>query len=305
MLKSLQIRRLFLVVDLVLALGLAYMGYLVVGQTLGSGEGALVRASFPEATEAPAPQFARLAPRSAYDAVVAANLFGQAGRNAPPPALPPPPPTPVEVETTLPLALVGTSTAGDPISRFGSAIIRHNDSRRTDTYFVGQEILPQVTLQQVHDRVVLLENKRNNQIEQLFMDDDREVRRPPASAVPTAAGPAAAPPGSFATRVTLDRQEVLDDLFANYADAAGQLDAEFHMDERGNLAGVTASNWNAFPLAGQLGLQNGDVIQSVNNEVIDSEQKIMELMTKYRNASTFRLGILRDGQPRVMTVTLR
>jgi len=42
----------------------------------------------------------------------------------------------------------------------------------------------------------------------------------------------------------------------------------------------------------------------VNNEMIDSQDKIMELVTKYRNSSTFRVGLLREGKPIVVTYRL-
>lgn len=301
MLRSLQIRRLFLAIDIVLALSLAYVGYLVVAEVLSTDGASVVRASLPEVVPAAGPQLARVESRDVYDAIVASKLFGTAGstKGSEPP---PPPPPPVEVETTLPLKLVGTSTAGGPTSPFSSAIIRHNDSRKTETYFIGQEILPQVALKEVHDRTVLLSNQRTNQIERLFMEGERDS----GPGMGSMAGASTPPPtASFSTRVSLDKQEVLDDLFTNYAELSTKLQATLYMDERGNTAGVVAPNWSTVPLAGKLGLQDGDVIQSVNNEVIDGEHKIMELMTKYRDSSTFRLGILRDGKPRVMTVTLR
>ena len=298
MLKSLQTRRVFLAIDLVLALGLAYVGYLVVEQLLRPDDAALVRAGLQEEVVVTGPQLAKVDPRGEYDSIVTSNLFGPAGRtkgSEPPPA----PVAPVEVETALPLILIGTSTAGDPISPFCSAIIRHSDSRKTETYFVGQEILPQVTLKRVHDRSVLLDNQRTNQTEHLFMEGEK------GGITLNTAPPEPAAMASFATRVNLDKQEVLNDLFTNYAELSTKLQATLYMDERGNTAGVVAPNWSAIPLARKLGLQDGDVIQSVNNEVIDGEHKIMELMTKYRDASTFRLGILRAGKPQVMTVTLR
>jgi type II secretory pathway component PulC len=299
MLKSLQIRRLFLAIDLVLALGLAYVGYLVVEEMLSADDAALVAASLQEEVVVEGPKLASVESRGAYDAIVTSNLFGPAGRTKGSEE-PPPPAAPVEVETALPLSLIGTSTAGEPTSPFCSAIIRHNDSRKTETYFIGQEVLPEVSLKQVLDRSVLLDNQRTNQIEHLFMEGERDTAT--LDIASTAEPP---PTASFSTRVSLDKQEVLDDLFTNYAELSTKLQATLYMDERGNTAGVVAPNWSAIPLARKLNLEDGDVIQSVNNEVIDGENKIMELMTKYRDASTFRLGILRDGKPRVMTVTLR
>ena len=49
-------------------------------------------------------------------------------------------------------------------------------------------------------------------------------------------------------------------------------------------------------LAQTLDLKDGDVLQSINGEPIDSEEAIIRIINKNRDMSTFRIGILRDGQ---------
>lgn len=69
----------------------------------------------------------------------------------------------------------------------------------------------------------------------------------------------------------------------------------------GNVLGITAAGIGEFPLAQRLGVQEDDILQTVNNEKLDSGDKIMEMMQKYQNASSLRIGILRDGKPKVIT----
>ena len=81
-----------------------------------------------------------------------------------------------------------------------------------------------------------------------------------------------------------------------------QLGISLYKDPFGRVAGIQAQNLSAFPLAAVFGFQNGDIIQSVNGNVIDSEARIPELFEKYKDTRTFTVGILRNGQPRNITV---
>ena len=79
---------------------------------------------------------------------------------------------------------------------------------------------------------------------------------------------------------------------------------EISRDESGNVLGITAPDISKQPLAQKLGFKDNDILQTVNNERIDSEEKIMEIFQKYQNANSFRIGIIRDGQPRVLNYRL-
>lgn len=59
------------------------------------------------------------------------------------------------------------------------------------------------------------------------------------------------------------------------------------------LAGIRASTRLT-----QLGLANGDIIQSVNGVALTSIAAALSVATQ-RNASDFRIEFLRDGAPRV------
>jgi type II secretory pathway component PulC len=119
--------------------------------------------------------------------------------------------------------------------------------------------------------------------------------------------PAAAAPvvnDSRTERITLNRDEMIQDIYASYTDLITKVRPEMYRDANGNVIGVTADNISQVPIAAKLGIADGDVLQTVNNEQIDSEQKIMEMVQKYRNAGSFRIGILRNGKPKVITYRL-
>jgi len=242
---------------------------------------------------------AAVKPRAEYERIVMSGLFGSAGKAAQekPAAAPPP----VEEETKLRLKLCGTS-ATKPRDLFASAIILNEEKNQTGTFCVGQEVVDKVTLEEVWQRKVILLNKAANRREVLRSEPDTK------EGAGGGAGPTTPQPklttGAGGNRVTLKKQELVQDLVTNYADIVTQIKPELYHDAEGKVAGLTASNLESMPIAQKLGVKNGDVLQTVNNEVIDSEEKIMELVNKYRNSSTFRIGLLRDGKPLVVTYKL-
>jgi len=122
----------------------------------------------------------------------------------------------------------------------------------------------------------------------------------PATAAPAPEAMPSGEPG--AEHLSLNKEELVQELYTRYSELT-QIEAKMYLDAAGNVIGVTADNIGQAPLAQKLGLQDGDVLQSVNGEQIDSEQKILELVQKYANASSFTIHILRNGQPKIFTYT--
>ena len=109
----------------------------------------------------------------------------------------------------------------------------------------------------------------------------------------------------MATRVDLDKNDFIQELQVNYVELVTKVKPELYRDSSGRVAGITAADISDVPLAKKLGLENGDVLQTVNNEKIDSEQKILEMVQKYQNVNSFRIGILRNGRVENITYNLK
>lgn len=241
--------------------------------------------------------------RAAYDALIESGLFGDAAKNEAPETKPEPlSPAPV-VDTTLNLHLIGTTSLDEKL--FASAIIQEGDQPTgAAMYVVGEKIMDKVTLLEVGDREVYILNETSGtgKRERLSMDDKE------AGALVNAAAPAPAPepeaPSGGVQRITLNRDELMTDIMTNYTDIATKLKPELARDESGNVIGVTANNISQVPMARKLGLGDGDVLQTVNNEQIDSEQKIYEMIQKYQNAASIRIGVMSGGKPKVITYRL-
>lgn len=83
-----------------------------------------------------------------------------------------------------------------------------------------------------------------------------------------------------------------------------QFQPQWKTDANGKIVGITAQNISSNPMAAVLGLRDGDVVQSVNGERIDSEAAIMGLVNKLKGARSVQVTILRNGQPQTITIPL-
>jgi len=303
MIRSLVIRHTFLVLDAALIV-------------LALATGLLIVLKFVEAPVLPPAQPAAAAPgeqetlhtvdaRESYDAIVSTfQLFGKAG--AFDPGQPPAPEIVVDkgpepdAPTSAPLRLVGTTATG----KLASAIIEDTSQPGSaHSYYIGQMVVDKVKLEEVHARYVIVRNNQTgeNKRERLSMDDEDAPKTQTAVAMATPA-PAAAPVGAGG-KVTIKRAEMMQDLQTNYQELI-KVKPELSRDANGKVVGLTANNIGHIPIAKKLGLQDGDVLQTVNNEPIDSEAKVMEMISKYQNSNSFRIGLMRNGKPQSLTFKL-
>jgi len=294
MLQGLVIRQAFLIVDWVLvALVLVGMAFLAMSFLETPAEvGIPAPPSFEGAVQS---QLAEVQPRAIYDRFINSGFLGAAGQAAPPAAAPPP--TAEVAETQLKLKLKGTA-ATTPRDLFASAVILNEEDNSINTYTIGQQVVDGVKIEEIYQRKVILFNSNSNQREVLRSDEEK----PGETTAMASAAPAGGSPGP-GKRITVKKNELVQEVFMNYGDLVGKIKPEMYYDSNGKVAGITASNLESIPLAGKLDVRNGDVLQSVNNEPIDSEAKVMELVNKYRNSNMVRIGILRNGKP--ITVTYR
>lgn len=327
MIPSLLIRRLFLLLDALLLLSVCAAGAMLAVTWMQSRE------PLPEvedlahlASQTAAVPLPAEGSREVYDPLAKSAMFGEAGTWDPKAAPPPPsqevkPPEPVvEVteETSLCLKLMGT-VALTPKSPFSSAFIQNTEKNdKGQTYFGGESVMDNVTLEEIYPRQVKLLNKRVNppRLETLSMEE------PSVSLLADQSGKGAVVPGlqptgpvspptssspvsgaSAAETRSVRRDELIADIAANYAELI-KIQPEMAYDDQGNVLGVTAKNVGSLPLARKLGFQENDVVQTINGERIDSQEKLMDIFERYQDATAFRIGILRNGVTRVITYRL-
>jgi type II secretory pathway component PulC len=73
-------------------------------------------------------------------------------------------------------------------------------------------------------------------------------------------------------------------------------------DTNGAIVGITSDTMGNIPLASQVGLRSGDIIQSVNGMRITSEASIFEIVDRLQGQKRFEARILRNGKPVTLTV---
>jgi type II secretory pathway component PulC len=68
--------------------------------------------------------------------------------------------------------------------------------------------------------------------------------------------------------------------------------------------GLTISGLEKIPMAERFGLQNGDVVQSINGQQLTSKQKAFQVLMKARTQSKVDIQLLRNGQRKGLSFDL-
>lgn len=260
-------------------------------------------------------------PRQSYQSIIASKIFGNAAgyvHNKPPvkrdqtKVVTPPKVEPVE-ETKLPIKLIGTLAAGKN-SRFSSATIEitGKDAGKR-AFFVGDDIIKNVRLTRVAKNKIWIDNKGKNEILSYKLEIARKSKggaapsrvRPGARPRPT---PARSTPSARPTQqklITIDRGPTIKKLESAYKRLASTIDVLEVRDDDGKLLGLSTPNIESIPELAEFGFKNGDVLVSVNNEKVTSQNQITSLANKYKNASVVRIAFLRDNQLMNTTYRLR
>lgn len=316
MIRSLVIRQVFRMLDMALVVLVLGVGVFVVKLFLTPLAAVEVPEMDPAAPTDATSIIRTVGDQSAYEGLGKSGLFGSAGRwDAEAAEAPEEAPEIAEdiTESTLDLKLRGTIALkpGDP---FASAFIENLENRDgVRSYLLKQEVVENVTIDTILQREVILLNMRKDppQRERLSMDDNEAggtpsqggpvaVTRRPSSVSGPAAGQAA--PGRSTGTVQhtkVNREAIVREAIENYSTLA-RITPEVKTDESGNVLGLTAEGISQHPLAQKLGFQDGDVLQTINNERIDSREQLFEMFQRYQNATSFRVGILRNGQPNIL-----
>ena len=334
MIRGLQIRRIFLLMDVVLVA--IFIGIVAGNVWLPSppvwASQALDSAIDVSGGEDVAPI---VEARAAYDPIVQSGLFGDAGRYDPH-SVPAPPPAPVEPpkpaeedieESELTnLRLVGTLALAPGAANSAAFIENSAEQTGAKGYVAGETVIENVKLLEVFPRRVILLNEigGQSQKEYLSMEDAKEEEDSKLASTPGkhsaspagrakgagTSGKGASSKGSEAAKpdrtgkIQLDLDDFERELQDNFQQLLAIRPIE-KRDDKGNLVGLTANNLSQYPLASKLGIQEGDVLQTINGEQVQSEQQIMQMIQKYEDTTSFQIGILRNNSPMMLNYNLK
>lgn len=210
--------------------------------------------------------------------------------------------------STTSLILRGTLAESDP--KAGLAVIADAGNAER-TWRVGEEVSPGVRLAAVYaDRVVVA---RGGVEETLKLPRDTNLVAPttlqptPARASSRDAAPApaaGAKPEPASAKAPASWEQVVEHLRRNPDELARRVKLVPVLDD-GRLAGVRVSTGTDVSLLNQIGLQQGDVVTSVNGQPLDSIERGQQIMSSLGSASSVRVTVQRAGRPVEVTVGLK
>lgn len=225
-------------------------------------------------------------PLDDYRLIIDRNIFGSVDR------------TPEEVKaeeiealepTSLKIALLGTVTG---IPQNAVAVIEETDKRKQGMFKVGDSIQDAIIKMILRGKVVL---RVENRDEILTMEEaevgmaDKEHQ--------------ASSPSGIGTTITVSRSDVeqsLNDI--NKLMSQARIRPHF---KDGKPDGLAVSNINRGSIFAKLGLQDGDIVQGINDNGIKSPDDIMALYQKLKSGSQVELQIDRKGERQTLNYRFR
>src|SRR5215471_12079493 len=259
---------------------------------------------------------AQKAPLSHYEVINKRNIFNATPppeTSAAPQAPEPPPPAAEAAPTPLPLKLVGT-VAGGEARRF--AILESTANPPGQAVYQVGDMVQQVVIVDIRPDCVVLEKAQGQRESLCFQLDTSPV--PPQNAVPApgarqrvASAPAprpSEPGGAGIVRVDPATWRVSRDLimenFANVGSLSSQATVTPYFVQ-GQQQGFRLSQMRAGGLLQQIGMQEGDVLQTVNGPNLYTPQEALQAYQQLQTESTVRINILRNNRPTTLTYELR
>jgi type II secretion system protein C len=280
--------------NLLLIAGLAYFLALSVNDVI-RGRLAGAPLHLPALTRA-RPVSAQSHPRAYYEPIAKRDIFN----------LEPAPEAPAELATNLHIKLLGTSqlTLSRPF-----IIVQDQNTQRQSLYQLGDEIPDAGKLVGVYkDHAIILHQGRRIKLEM-----------PKQPGLP-AANQASAPgmprplwglrgmglPGGFLPgrgvhqigpgRFVLDRSTVNHNL-NNMASLFTQIRAIPNVGADGSSNGFKLSEIQPGSIFQQIGLQDGDILTSVEGQSVSDPARAMQLLSSLRDQSSVNLTVVRNGEP--------
>jgi len=245
----------------------------------------------------PANPAADAAPAPPEDPMVTLPPLGLFKTAEGPAALPPEEPVPAAGSEDLGLDLCGT-IAGSP--RVAQAVIRDREKKTADIYRIDDEVAGARIVRIERNRVVL---RRQNQTYVLTGKASygaaAESNRPAGAGEDTrkTAGPAetATVPADIEPENNSQAQ-----AFENILNVA-KIEP---FVENGQVKGLRIDGVEQEPMAQILGLRNGDVITTINGQLLTDKQKAFQVYKKVRSQPQLEMELLRDKKTKQISLAL-
>jgi general secretion pathway protein C len=243
-----------------------------------------------------------------YQSIMERNFFGSVDK----PADKEPEKPVVDVEalepTSLKITLLGTAS-GSPRNAY--AVIEETTRRKQGLFKIGDTIQQAVITDIQRNKVVL---KVGDKYEILTMEET-PGQSPGKGGAPARAGsrtasrsrrmPSRSSPRSAGgqSNIAVDRAEVEESL-TNINKLLSEVRIRPHFRD-GKPDGLSLSKVKEGSLFAKLGLQDGDVVQAVNDKNIKSPDDVLTLYKRLRSGSEVAIQINRKGQSKTLNYTFK
>lgn len=231
-----------------------------------------------------------------YQAAIDRGLFGHAEQTAKKPQ-------DIDVDAlehaALKVALLGTVSGDEKTAR---AVILDKTNRGFQSlYKVGDTIQDAEILRILRGKVVLRVGDKN----QVLTMEEKPASSPGASRTRRARRPglSASRQARAGTTITLD-SAVVNKSLENITQLLSQVRVRPHY-QSGRADGLMLSQVRPNSIFTRLGLRNGDIIQTIDGEEIESPDDIMDFYEELKDGSSVSLGIKRRGQTKVLNYRFR
>lgn len=213
--------------------------------------------------------------------------------------------------SNLSLELMGTIAGPE---RVALAVIRAKANQNVDVFRVGDKVFNQATVIKIERMRVVLD--RGGQVEVLEIEEEGKpaadgggvsrIESPaPASASP---GDSTAPGNLEVREVDQEHFEIdragFESVVSDLAPLLTQARVVPHFEE-GKLTGYKIFAIKQGSVYEKIGLRNGDVLVSVNGNVIDDPTKAMQLLTQLKTEDEFKIDLARGGKQMTFRYNLR
>jgi len=203
-------------------------------------------------------------------------------------------PKPV-VMSRLNIKLLGTVVAG----KNSAAIVAVAKRREQQVFFIGDRIQPGVILKEVEAEAIVVE--RGGKLERISLEQGAKltVTPMPGTAIAASPGLASAQP----TNIKMNKIRLQQQL-QNFPVLMTQAKAVPHF-VNGKPSGFAITQIAPGSLYQQAGLQNGDIVLSVNGKQITGAKQAMNMYQTLKSTAAIDLELIRDGQIRQVHYDIR
>jgi general secretion pathway protein C len=216
--------------------------------------------------------------------------------------------------TSLPLALVATSVAGDPV--FSSATVINTQSTKGGSYWLGEEIPDAGRIVNIEPRWVDFENKTSgNRVERIDLLGATPAAAPAVASTAPTKPAATGAEGDFVAAVDKGVKKVDDTHYEIDRSLVDMVLGDPNLVARGarivpSIKDGKANGFKVYAIRpnsafAKIGLQNGDTLHSVNGFEMTSPDKALEVYTKVKSANNLTVTMTRRGQPVTMEYSIK